>query len=65
MIMAQLLGLTLEEALRCLQFGHYGIGFPGQTTNWSCVYNPAQRTVIFTVRNEIDKAFSIDLKTDL
>ena len=54
-----------EEALRCLQYGHYGSGFPGQTTNWSYVYNPAQRTVLFVVRNQTDKAFSIDLKEDL
>lgn len=54
-----------EEALRVLQYGNYGIEVSGQVTNWSCVYNSAQRTVHFTVRNQTDRAFTIDLKKDL
>lgn len=59
--------LVMEEetALRVLQTGSYGLEVPGHTTNWSCVYNSAQRTILFNVRNQMDKAFSIDLKTDL
>ena len=54
-----------EEALDVLQYGSYGIEVPGHVTNWSCVYNSKQRTMLFTVRNQTDKAFFIDLKTDL
>lgn len=54
-----------EEALQALQYGNYGIGVPGQVTNWSCVYNSKQRTILFNVRNQSDRAFFIDLKKDL
>ncbi|MCQ2342826.1 MAG: hypothetical protein MJZ75_04975 [Paludibacteraceae bacterium] len=54
-----------EEALRVLQYGNYGIEVPGQVTNWSCVYNSTQRTILFNVRDQADRAFTIDLKTDL
>ena len=54
-----------EEALQCLQYGNFGIEVPGQVTNWSCVYNSKQRTILFNVRDEADKAFTIDLKKDL
>ena len=59
--------LVMEEetALRVLQTGSYGLEVPGHTTNWSCIYNSARRTILFTVRNQTDRAFSIDLKTDL
>ncbi|MCQ2182848.1 MAG: hypothetical protein MJY89_05535 [Bacteroidales bacterium] len=54
-----------EEALQCLQYGNFGIEVPGQVTNWSCVYNSKQKTILFNVRDELDKAFTIDLKKDL
>ena len=54
-----------EEALSVLQQGSYGIEVPGHLTNWSCVYNGTQKTVLFTVRNQTDRAFLIDLKKDL
>ena len=54
-----------EEALQCLQYGNFGIEVPGQVTNWSCVYNSKQKTILFNVRDEMDKAFTIDLKKDL
>ena len=54
-----------EEALQCLQYGNFGIEVPGQVTNWSCVYNSKQRTILFNVRDEMDQAFTIDLKKDL
>ena len=54
-----------KKALSVLQEGSYGIEVPGHVTNWSCVYNCKQKTVLFTVRNQTDRAFTIDLKTDL
>ncbi len=54
-----------EDALRCLQYGNFGIEVPGQVTNWSCVYNAKQRTVLFNARDDMSQAFTIDLKKDL
>ena len=54
-----------KKALSVLQEGNYGIEVPKHVTNWSCVYNCKQKTVLFTVRNQTDRAFFIDLKTDL
>lgn len=54
-----------EEALQCLQYGNYGIEFRGETTDWSCVYNPKKRTVMFNMRNDMSKVYSIDLNKDL
>lgn len=54
-----------EEALSVLQYGNFGIEYPGQVTNWSCVYNSKQRTILFNVRDQADRAFTIDLKKDL
>lgn len=54
-----------EEALQCLQYGNYGIEFRGETTDWSCVYNPKKRTVMFNMRNDMSKVYSINLNKDL
>ncbi|MDO5341826.1 MAG: hypothetical protein Q4F69_05165 [Bacteroidia bacterium] len=54
-----------EEALQCLQYGNYGIEVSGQVTNWSCVYNSRQKTILFNVRDDMSQAFTIDLKKDL
>lgn len=54
-----------EEALQCLQYGNYGIEYRGETTDWSCVYNPKKRTVMFNMRNDMSKVYSIDLNKDL
>ena len=54
-----------EKALSVLQQGNFGIEVPGQVTNWSCVYNGKQKTILFNVRDQVDRAFTIDLKTDL
>ena len=53
------------QALKCLQYGCYGIEFPDEVTNYSCVYNPVQRTMLFNVRNDMTNAFTIDLKKEL
>ncbi|MCQ2270670.1 MAG: linear amide C-N hydrolase [Bacteroidales bacterium] len=52
-------------ALFCLQYGNFGIEVPGQVTNWSCVYNAKQRTILFNARNDMSQAYTIDLKKDL
>lgn len=53
------------EALRCLQEGRYDLEVPHHMTNWSCIYNPAQKTVIFALRNDMSQVYKVDLKEDL
>lgn len=57
--------MTEKEAMKCLQEGRYDLEVPNDFTNWSCIYNPTQRTVTFTMRNDMSKAFTVDLKKDL
>lgn len=57
--------MTEIEALRCLQHGSYGMEEPGLVTDWSCVYNPKKRTILFTMRNNLSKAYTIHLDKDL
>ncbi|MDO5340896.1 MAG: linear amide C-N hydrolase [Bacteroidia bacterium] len=57
--------MTEENALRCLQYGNFEIEVPGTPTAWSCVYNAKQKTVIFNMRDDLSKVYSIDLKQDL
>ena len=54
-----------KEALLCLQEGTFAIEVPNDVTNWSCVYNPAERTMLFNMRNDMSEVYSIDLKKDL
>ncbi len=57
--------MSEREALLCLQEGSYGIEEPDDVTNWSCVYNPAERTMLFNMHNDMSEVYSIDLKEDL
>ena len=57
--------MTEKEALICLQEGSFGIEEPDDVTNWSCIYNPAERTMLFNMRNDLSEVYSIDLKEDL
>lgn len=57
--------MTDEEALRCLQYGNYNIEVPNKKTDWSCVYNPRKKTVLFNMRNDLSNVYSIDLNKDL
>lgn len=57
--------MTEEAALECLQFGNFGMELPGQFTDWSCVYNPRKRTVLFNMRDDLSEVYSIDLNKDL
>ena len=57
--------MSEKEALLCLQEGSFGIETPDDVTNWSCVYNPAERTMLFNMRNDLSEVYSIDLKEDL
>lgn len=53
------------QALKCLQEGTYTMEYPDNKTNYSAVYNPVQRTVLFNVHNDMTEAFAIDLNKDL
>ena len=53
------------EALRCLQEGRYDLEVPHHLTNWSCIYNPTQKTVLFALRNDMSQVYKVDLKEDL
>lgn len=57
--------MSEKEALQCLQYGTYGIEMFEEVTDWSCVYNPKKRTVIFNMRNDMSMVYSIDLNEDL
>lgn len=57
--------MTEEDALRCLQYGSFGIETPNEVTDWSCVYNPKNKTVLFNMRNDLSIVYSIDLNKDL
>ena len=57
--------MSESEALLCLQEGNFGIEAPDDVTNWSCVYNPAERTMLFNMRDDMSEVYSIDLKKDL
>ena len=52
------------EALECLQAGSYAIEAYGNATNWSCIYNPAQKTVLFCMRNDMSQIYKIDFERD-
>lgn len=54
-----------EEALKCLQYGNFSMEVLDGVTNWSCVYNPKKRTVLFNMRNDLSTAYFIDLNKDL
>lgn len=57
--------MSEKQALMCLQEGSFGIEEPDNVTNWSCIYNPAERTMLFNMRNDLSEVYSIDLKEDL
>ena len=52
------------EALECLQAGAFAIEMPNDATNWSCIYNPAQKTILFNMRNDMSKIYKIDFERD-
>lgn len=52
--------MSEEEALLCLQEGNYGIEEgEDETTDWSCVYNPAKRTILFNMRDDLSEIYTI------
>ena len=57
--------MTEMEALECLQEGHFGIEEYGGVTDWSMVFNPAERTILFNMRNDMSTIYTLDLKKDL
>ena len=56
--------MTEGDALRCLQYGNYGIETPDEVTDWSCVYNPMNRTILFNMRDDLSTVYLIDLKKE-
>ena len=56
--------MTEGDALRCLQYGNYGIETPNEVTDWSCVYNPKNKTVLFNMRDDLSTVYLIDLKKE-
>ena len=52
------------EALECLQAGAFAIEMPNDATNWSCIYNPAQKTILFNMRNDMSQIYKIDFERD-
>lgn len=56
--------MTEMEALECLQAGSFAIESYGNATNWSCVYNPAQKTILFNMRNDMSQIYKIDFDAD-
>ena len=57
--------MTEEDALRCLQYGNFGIETPNEVTDWSCVYNPKKKTILFNMRDDLSTVYFIDLMKDL
>lgn len=53
------------EALKCLQEGSFKVEGWKKTTNWSCIYNTAQRTILFCMRNNMSTIYKVDLKQEL
>ncbi|MCQ2206010.1 MAG: linear amide C-N hydrolase [Bacteroidaceae bacterium] len=52
------------EALECLQAGSFAVEMCGNATNWSCIYNPAQKTILFNMRNDMSHIYKIDFNKD-
>ena len=57
--------MTEGDALRCLQYGNFGIETIDEVTDWSCVYNPKDRTILFNMRDDLSIVYCIDLEKDL
>lgn len=56
--------MTEAEALQCLQYGTYKIEVPDKVTDWSCVYNPRKKKLIFNMRNDMSTVYSVELPKD-
>lgn len=57
--------MSETEALKCLQEGSFGSEMLNELTNWSCVYNTKQRTILFCMRNDLSTIYKLDLKKEL
>lgn len=65
MMMAYRPVMSEMEALKCLQEGSFGVEIWNNLTNWSCIYNTMQRTILFCMRNDMSTIYKVDLKTEL
>ena len=58
--------MSEEQALRCLQQGNFGMEYAGnQVTDWSCVYNPKQGTLLFNMRDDLSEVYFLDVFAEL
>ncbi|MCQ2370181.1 MAG: linear amide C-N hydrolase [Paludibacteraceae bacterium] len=57
--------MSETQALECLQLGNFGMNNANQLTDWSCVYNPQEMTILFNMRDDMSEVYSIDVKKDL
>ena len=58
--------MSEEQALRCLQQGNFGMELPSpQVTDWSCVYNPKQGTLLFNMRDDLSEVYFLDVFAEL
>ena len=58
--------MSEENALRCLQQGNFGMEYAGgQVTDWSCVYNPKQGTLLFNMRDDLSEVYFLDVFAEL
>ena len=58
--------MSEEEALRCLQQGNFGMEYPAdQVTDWSCIYNPKQGTLLFNMRDDLSEVYYLNIFEEL
>ena len=58
--------MSEEQALRCLQEGNFGMELPaGQVTDWSCIYNPKQGTLLFNMRDDLSEVYYLNIFEEL
>ena len=58
--------MSEEQALRCLQQGNFGMELPSpQVTDWSCVYNPKQGTLLFNMRDDLSEVYFLNVYEEL
>ena len=58
--------MSEEQALRCLQQGNFGMEYASpQVTDWSCVYNPKQGTLLFNMRDDLSEVYFLNVYEEL
>ena len=58
--------MSEQNALRCLQQGNFCMEYASpQVTDWSCVYNPKQGTLLFNMRDDLSEVYFLDVFAEL